>query len=231
VGHLDHAARLAARAAVVYSGLAEVILAARCAVQLGCIHYQEGEYRAGVQAFERALRHLDRNEDARLVLCARHSETVCLVELGELVVAGQHFEEDQPLYAAFPDAWTRLRRDWVAGRLLAQTQPDEAVKLLELTRRGFLVEHSFYDSVLVSLDLGQVLLRLGRLAELDTLAGELQEMLRVEAATLAPETLAILRTVLATIASGSATMRILADTAALLRRQGRERAVVNSATH
>jgi hypothetical protein len=83
----------------------------------------------------------------------------------------------------------------------------------------------------VSLDLGQVLLRLGRLAELDALAGELQELLRVEAATLAPETLAILRTVLATIASGSATMRILADTAALLRRQGRERAMVKPATH
>ncbi len=223
VGRLEEAARLAARAAVVYQGLAEVELAAKCGIQLGYIHYQAGEYQDGVRALERALRHLDRERDMRLVWCARHNQTLCLVELGELVVASQHFAEDQPLYAAFDDASIRLRRDWLAGRLLAVSAPDEAVKLLQLARAGFLAERSVYDSVLVSLDLAQLFMQTERLGELEHLAVELSQVLRVEAATLAPETLAILRTVLATIAAGTATVRLLSDTAAMLRRRGRPR--------
>jgi tetratricopeptide (TPR) repeat protein len=220
VGRLEEAARLVSRAAVVYAGLAEVEQAARCAIKLGCIHYQAGEYKEGIQAFERALRHLDIERDKRLVWCARHSETVCLVELGELVVASQHFAEDQALYAAFDDAWTRLRRDWLEGRLLEATRPDDAVRLLQLARSGFLAEGSVFDSVLVSLDLGQLFLRAGRIGELEGLAAELSQLLRVKGESLAPETVAILRTALATISSGAATVRLLAETAALLRRRG-----------
>jgi len=223
LGRLDDAARLVSRAAVVYAGLAEVELAARCAIKLGCIHYQAGEFRAGIQAFERALRQLDRERDKRLVWCARHSESVCLVELGELVVASQHFAEDQDLYAAFDDAWTRLRRDWLEARLLEASRPEEAVRLFQLARTGFLAEGSVFDSVLVSLDLGQLLLRTGRIAELAGLAAELSELLRVRGESLAAETLAILRTVLATIGNGAATVHLLGEAAATLRRQGDRR--------
>lgn len=229
VGQLKEAARLVSRAAVVYSGLAEVVLAAKCAVKLGYIHYQAGEYQESLRAFQRALRHLRGEEEPRLLLCARHTATLCLFELGELVVAGQRFEEDQPLYARFDDAWTRLRRDWLEGRLLAAVRPDEGARVLRLVQRAFLVEHAVYDAVLVSLDLAQVLLQGGRVAELDGLAAELSEVLRVEGATMAAETVAITRTVLATIMSGSATVRLIADTAALLRRQGRPPAAVGSA--
>jgi tetratricopeptide (TPR) repeat protein len=224
LGQLENAARLSSRASLIYAGLAEVELAARCAIQLGCIHYQAGEYKAGIQAFERALRHLDHERDKRLVLSARHSESMCLVELGELVVASQHFAEDQDLYAAFDDAWTRLRRDWLEGRLLEASRPDEAVRLLQLARTGFLVEGSVFDSVLVSLDLGQLFLRAGRIEDLEGLAAELSEILRVRGESLAAETLAILRTVLATVNSGAATVRLLGETAAMLRRRGDRRA-------
>ena len=224
LGQLEDAARLVSRAAVVYAGLAEVELAARCAIQLGCIRHQAGEFEAGIQAFERALRHLDRERDKRLVWCARHSETACLVELGELAVASQHFAEDQDLYAAFDDPWTRLRRDWLEARLLEASRPDEAVRLFQLARTGFLAEGSVFDSVLVSLDLGQHLLRIGRIAELEGLAAELSDLLRVRGESLAAETLAILRTVLATIASGAATVRLLGEAAATLRRRGDRRA-------
>jgi tetratricopeptide (TPR) repeat protein len=224
LGQLENAARLVSRASLIYAGLAEVELAARCAIQLGCIHYQAGEFKAGIQAFERALRHLDRERDKRLVLSARHSESMCLVELGELVVASQHFAEDQDLYAAFDDAGTRLRRDWLEGRLLEASRPHEAVRLLQLARTGFLAEGGVFDSVLVSLDLGQLFLRAGRIAELEGLAAELSELLRVRGESLAAETLAILRTVLATIGSGAATARLLGETAAMLRRRGDRRA-------
>jgi tetratricopeptide (TPR) repeat protein len=228
LGQLENAARLSSRASLIYAGLAEVELAARCAIQLGCIHYQAGEYQAGIQAFERALRHLDRERDKRLVLSARHSESMCLVELGELVVASQHFEEDQDLYAAFDDAWTQLRRDWLEGRLLEASRPDEAVRLLQRARSGFLAEGGVFDSVLVSLDLGQVFLRAGLIADLEGLAAELSEILRVRGESLAAETLAILRTVLATISSGAATVRLLGETAAMLRRRGDRRSKAGS---
>ena len=81
-----------------------------------------------------------------------------------------------------------------------------------------------FDSVLVSLDLGQHLLRIGRIAELEGLAAELSDLLRVRGESLAAETLAILRTVLATIASGAATVRLLGEAAATLRRRGDRRA-------
>jgi tetratricopeptide (TPR) repeat protein len=224
VGRLEDAARLVSRASLIYAGLAEVELAARCTIKLGCIHYQAGEYKAGIRAFERALRHLDRERDQRLVWCARHSESMCLVELGELVAASQIFAEDQDLYAAFDDAWTQLRRDWLEGRLLEASRPDEAVRLLQGARSGFLAEGSVFDAVLVSLDLGQLLLRAGRIGELEGLAAELSELLRVRGESLAAETLAILRTVLATISSGAATVRLLGETAAMLRRRGDRRA-------
>lgn len=220
MGRLEDAARLVARAATIYQGLAEVELAAKCAIKLGYIHYQAGEFREGLQALDRALRHLDPDQDKRLVWCARHNQTLCLLELGELAVASQHFAEDQDLYAAFDDAWTQLRRDWLEGRLLEASRPDEAVRLLQLARTGFLAEGSVFDSVLVSLDLGQLFLRAGRIAELEGLAAELSELLRVRGESLAAETLAILRTVLATIGSGAATVRVLGETAAMLRRRG-----------
>ena len=223
VGQLESAARLVSRAAVIYAGLEEVELAARCAIKLGCIHYQAGEFQAGIQAFERALRHLDRERDKRLVWCARHSETFCLVELGELAVASQHFAEDRDLYAAFDDAWTQLRRDWLEGRLLEASRPDEAVRLLQRARSGFLAEGSLFDSVLVSLDLGQHFLRTGRIGDLEGLAAELGEILRVRGESLAPETLAILRTVLAAVRGGAVSVRLLADSAATLRRRGDRR--------
>jgi tetratricopeptide (TPR) repeat protein len=221
VGQLKEAARLAARAAVVYAGLAEVELAAKCGIQLGYIHYQAGEYKESLRASERAIRHLDWERDTRLVWCARHNQTLCLLELGEMVEASRHFEEDQPLYAAFSDAGTRLRRDWLEGRVLARSKPQEAVRLLKDARRGFLLEHSVYDSVLVSLDLGQLLLQTGQSADLEGLAAQLSEVLQAEGACLAAETLAIMRAVLATISGGAATVRLLSEAAARMRRRGR----------
>jgi len=231
VGRLEEAARLVARAAVVYQGLAEVEQAAKCGIKLGYIHYQAGEYQDGARAIERALRHLDRERDARLIWCGRHNLTLCLVEMGELVEASRHFQEDQPLYAAFDDAWTRLRRDWLAGRLVAASDADEAVRLLQVAQSGFLVERSVYDAVLVSLDLAQVYMQTQRLGELEHLAAELSQVLRIEGATLAAETLAMLRTVLATISAGSATVRFLSDAAAALRRLGRPRRAPGGPAH
>ena len=54
MGRLEDAARLVARATMIYQGLAEVELAAKCGIKLGCIHYRAGEYREGLQALDRA---------------------------------------------------------------------------------------------------------------------------------------------------------------------------------
>ncbi len=223
VGQLGEAARLATRAATVYAGLAEVELAAKCNIQLGYVHYQAGRYREALAAQQRALRHLGRDADRRLYWCARHNQILCLVELGEMTEAARRFEEDEDLRASFDDAWTRLRCDWLAGRLLAESQPDDAIRLLQLTRSACLAAHSIYDSVLVSLDLAQVLVRHGRRAELEELAGELSTQLRQHGADLPRETLSVLRTVLSAVASGAVTADALTDAAATLRRQRRPR--------
>jgi hypothetical protein len=88
---------------------------------------------------------------------------------------------------------------------------------------AFLAGHGVYDSLLVSLDLAQVLVRHGRRRELEDLAAELTGLLRQHGSDLPRETLAILRTVLAAVLSGAVTADGLRDAAATLRRQRRPR--------
>jgi hypothetical protein len=203
VGQLEEATWLATRAATAYADLAEVELAARCTIKVGYVLYQAGMFREGLAAQQWALRHLNRDEHRRAFWCARINQTLCLVELGELAEAARIFAEDQDLYAALGEG---LRRDWLAGRLLAESQPDEAIRLLQRTRSAFLAAHGAYDSVLVSLDLAQVLVRHERRRELEGLAAELSALLRQQGWELPRETHALLRTVLAAVLSGAATV-------------------------
>ncbi len=222
-GRLREAARLEARAALVFSGLAEVELAAESAIRLGEIHYQTGDFRSGVEACERALRHLDRERDARLVLWARHTETLCLLEMGEEVVAREHFEADRPLYAvpAVGDNAWRLRHDWLAGRLLAAEAPGQADVLLQQARLDFVARDEVLDAVLVNLDLAGLWQRCGRMRDLEGLAAELEPLLDRGSLRLAAECAATLRQTLAAIRTGAVTPDQLRETAAMLRRQRR----------
>jgi hypothetical protein len=184
---------------------------------------QTGEYRLGIQACERALRHLDRERDAVLVLQARHLEMLCLVEMGELAKASAQFLADVPLYALVEvddDAW-RQRHDWLSGRLLASGAPDQAVGLLQSARLGLRGEGDLVDLVLVNLDLAEALLESGRREELEGLAAELGALMCQENVELTPEGVATLRRALATIGSGGATVALLRETAATVRRQRR----------
>ena len=223
VGRLGEAARLEARASLVFSGLAEVELAAESAIRLGEIHYQAGDYRSGVEACERALQHLDRERDARLVLWARHTETLCLLAMGEEAVARAHFVEDRPLYAVQAvgnDTW-RLQHDWLAGRLLAGKDPGQADVLLLQARLDFLAQGDVLDAMLVNLDLAGIWQQYGRQRDLEGMAAELEPLLDRDSLRLAAESAAALRQTLAAIRAGAVTPDQLRDTAATLRRQRR----------
>jgi tetratricopeptide (TPR) repeat protein len=222
-GRLGEAARLEARASLVFSALAEVELAAESAIRLGEIHYQAEDYRSGIEACERALRHLDRERDPRLVLWARHTETLCLLEMGEEAVARAHFAEDQPLYAvqAVGDNAWRLQHDWLAGRLLAAEDPRQADELLQQAGLDFLAQDEILDSVLVNLDLAEVWQQDGRKQDLEGMAAELEPLLDRGSLRLAAESAATLRQTLTAIRTGVVTPDQLRDTAAMLRRQRR----------
>jgi hypothetical protein len=88
---------------------------------------------------------------------------------------------DEELYRQFADLWTRLRQNWLRGKIALGTgRPKDAEDAFLAARDGFVQQGIGYDAAMVSLDLALVYLREGRTAEVRRVAEEMIPLFEAE---------------------------------------------------
>ena len=169
-----HALRLLRRAVAIFMESGEKHWAGRSLLNMSIVYSQLGQSAEIVPLLQKALDLIDPEEEPRLLLCARHSLIVYLVDTNRFLDAQRQYRDARPLYRSFPDSWIQNRRKWVKGRIergLGQLQRAESLFLA--ARDGFVAEGVPYDTALVLLDLALLYAEQGRTAELKKLAEEM----------------------------------------------------------
>src|SRR5436305_5515691 len=147
--------------------------AGRALISMEIVHHYEGTEEEGIPLLYQALELIDPDQEPYLVLCVWHNLIDDLAEAGRAMEARGLLRKARALYRRFPDAWTRNRRNWVAGKIARGLGQSAAAEDLFLAaRRGFLEEGIAYGTALVSLDLAALYEVQGRTAEVKRLAAE-----------------------------------------------------------
>lgn len=144
-------------------------------VTLGILYYGRRDYRQALDTLQGALPHIQPETEPRLFCSVHHNITLTLCGLGDYHAAAEALETSRGLYQACPDAHTQARLTWIEGKIaLGFGHLAKAEEAFLAVRRGFIEEANSYDTAMVSLDLGLVYAKQGRVAELKQLAQEMR---------------------------------------------------------
>jgi tetratricopeptide (TPR) repeat protein len=154
----QHAVRL-------YQEVADIHLQGRTLVQQAiAVGYLDPV--AGIELSEQALALIDRDEEPRAELCARHTLIWCLNELGRAEEATALLELTRRLYRQFGDTPTVARLHWLEARI-ARTRGNtaEAERILRHLWNVFEKLEAPIDLTLLTIDLLEVLALQGKRTE------------------------------------------------------------------
>jgi tetratricopeptide (TPR) repeat protein len=208
---------LLTRAAALFHLAGENIEAARALLSLGSMYYDQQELRKAAEATRAALQNLSAETEPQLYLCGRHNLAVLLCETGEYLAATEALAVDEDLYKQFSDAWTKLRKVWLEGKIaFGLGKREEAERAFLDARKGFIGEGNGYDAAMVSLDLALVYVKQGKTVPLRQLAGEMHTIFSAE--DVHREALAALRFFEEAVRQDRATVEVIEDLAAYLKR-------------
>ena len=206
------------RAIAIYRHAGERHLLGESILKRAFVLKERGEPEPAIALLQEADGLIDRRQDPRLELCARHNLADWLTEAGRFLEAQGVLARSRQLYGRFPDRPTQLRRLWVEGKVAAGLgRWEEAADRFAEVRDGFAAERLPYDAALAALDLGVAWARLGRTAEVRALAAEVLPVFRSR--ELKRETLAALLVLERAAAAEGASLALLEEAAARLRRQ------------
>lgn len=132
---------------------------------------------AAVKVQRRALDLIDARESPRLALCARQGLIWCLNASGHSQEALMLFQASHRLFRQFPDRWAQLHLRWTEARLSFDLgKVDEADFAYQtLWTEAFELDLRL-ETALISLDLIEIQLALGRHDEAAHLAGRLVDL-------------------------------------------------------
>lgn len=208
---------LLTRAAALFHLAGESTEAARALLSLGLMYHDQQELRKATEATRAALWNLSAETEPQLYLCGRHNLAVFLCETGQPLASAEALAADADLYQRFSDAWTRLRKVWLEGKIAyGLGKMEEAERSFLETRKGFIAEGNGYDVAMVSLDLALVYAKQGKTAELRQLADEMHTIFSAE--DVHREALAALAFFEEAVRQDRATVEVLEDLAAYLKR-------------
>lgn len=169
----EEATVLLQRAAEAFEAEGEETKAGRAYATLGTVLLEMGEPEQAEQTLAEALVRIDATEDPRCLWGVRHSLVASLAYQ-------ERYQEAAELLADLPadsdqyrDAYTRSRRRWIEGKILAGLGRErEAEAMLDAVRREYLDSGLPLYAAYVSLELALLYERQGRTAELRRLAEE-----------------------------------------------------------
>jgi tetratricopeptide (TPR) repeat protein len=131
----------------------------------------KGDYEASIETLHEAALRVDRKRQPRLLFGVRFNLAANLVRLSRAQEAMPIVEEVRALAERLQNDLDLVRVRWLEGNALAGLgRRDEAIEALEEVGRAFVDRELPFDFALASLDLAQVYLREGRLAEVQELA-------------------------------------------------------------
>lgn len=137
---------------------------------------ESGEPESAARLFDEALPLLDPDSQPRLLLCARHGQLAVAVDLEDFGHAARLLPAVRELSTALGNDMDLLRLRWIEGEIAAgMDHLPLAAAIFTDVRDDLLARGLFIDAGLVSLHLGRVYLRQGRLTGLREL---LEETLR-----------------------------------------------------
>ncbi len=145
----------------------------RTLIDKGLASGYAGDPDAAIRLIESGLARLDPARDPRTALAAKHNLALFRCERGDLDRATSLVKELLPLYAARRERLSLLRLRWLEGKLAqAQRRLPQAEEAFLEVQSAFLERQLGYDAALVTLDLAQVYLEQGRIADLQLLAAQ-----------------------------------------------------------
>jgi tetratricopeptide (TPR) repeat protein len=173
---LEEADSLLDRVYEIYVDAGEPHLAGRALVSKGnCLYYGDRHQEAAC-LLEQGLAMLEPQEDPRLVASSQMALLVALERCDQPQRASQLLFESGLRQAFAAEPFNLLKLSWVEARIFAGLgKLKRAEKALSEVEVGFLAEGLEYEAALVSLERAGVLLRMGRTAEVETVAQEALE--------------------------------------------------------
>ncbi|HEX9941082.1 MAG TPA: tetratricopeptide repeat protein [Thermoanaerobaculia bacterium] len=143
--------QLLQRAVAVFREAGDSHSVGRSMVMIGEIYQRQGEPEKAIPWFTQAISLIEPAREPRVLLCAWHNWTDCLVTAGRLMEAQGQLAKARPLYSQFPEPWTQSRLKWVRGKISRSLgQYREARMLLQAACDGFLAANLPWDAALVS---------------------------------------------------------------------------------
>lgn len=156
-GRLREGEEVLVRSVALYGVARDRIGAARSLISLGLLYHERSELARAADVTRAALGHLDSDRHLRLWLCAKHNLALFLCDAGRPDEAAEALEMEDSLYERFPDAWTRLRRTWLEGKIAAGLgRLEEAERALRTVREGFEQQGHGPNAERVELELARV---------------------------------------------------------------------------
>jgi tetratricopeptide (TPR) repeat protein len=126
-----------------------------------------------------AIPKVEGERDPRLTLAACHAVVSSQIDAGQIEDASLKWIELRFLYEQIGDPLLRLREKWLEGKLLiAQGVIPAGIRLLEKTRELYREHGLPYDAALISMEIAQGHLCLGRLDRVRALITETLPMFR-----------------------------------------------------
>lgn len=218
-GRFDEAVRLLDGALAIYREGKDRHRQGRTLIKKGMALGDGGRLAEAIRLLRRGLAALDRTEEPRLEVAARHNLIVYLHESGDNREALAVLEKSRRLYEVLGERMHRVRLRWLEGRIARDLGLlTEAEAALAEAREAFLERGIAFDAALVSLDLAIVHARRGDSGKVKRLAAEMLPIF--ESRDVHPEALAALVLLRQAAEAEEVTLEILERLASQLRRPG-----------
>lgn len=173
-GWFEDAADLLEMVIDIYEEIRDSHRQGRAMISKGLFLGYAGRPEEAVELIPRGLARIDREQEPRLALMARHNLAWFLNDCGRPDDAAELLDSFRDRYQEFPDSWTQLRKLWLESRIaLSLGRMDEAEAGFREARERSLADGLCYDTSMLTLDLAALYLREGRTEEVKNLAREM----------------------------------------------------------
>lgn len=173
----DAAEGLLEEALEIYRELGDRHLQGRVRISQALVQRESGRLPRALKSLRLALKLIDREQEPRLELCARHNLVDVLIDLERFAEAERRLPEVIRLAEQSGQHLDRVRLHWMEGRIDAGLErPERAERKLLAVRDELLTVGLVYDGALVALELAMIYQQQERLADIQLLV---QEMLPV----------------------------------------------------
>ncbi|HJX29669.1 MAG TPA: hypothetical protein VJ885_17335 [Thermoanaerobaculia bacterium] len=173
-GWFEEAADLLEMVIDIYEEIRDSHRQGRALISKGLFLGYAGRPEEAVELIPHGLARIDREQEPRLALMARHNLAWFLNDCGRPDDAAELLDSFRDRYQEFPDSWTQLRKLWLESRIaLNLGRMEEAEAGFREARERSLADGLCYDTSMLTLDLAALYLREGRTGEVKNLAREM----------------------------------------------------------